>query len=69
MPLIAIPPDQIARRDHRLRAVHTEGAMAAIVKQDYVAAAHLARDLLLDHRGGRSGPVVAGHVPHHHLHS
>src|ERR1039458_1856282 len=67
--LIAIPPDQIFRRNHRLRASRTQGAMSAIVHQDHVAAAHLPCDFLLDHRGGRSIPVIAGHVPHHRLQS
>src|ERR1035438_4130924 len=67
--LIAITPDQIVSRDHRLRAVRSHGAMSAIVQQDHVAAAHLAHDFFLDHRGGRSVPVVARYVPHHRLQS
>src|SRR5208283_1614485 len=63
--LILVAPDQIFRRYHRLRSVGAHRAISAIVQQDYIAAAHLPCDLLFDHRGGRSTPVVAGYVPHH----
>jgi len=38
--------------------------VAAVVQQDYVAAASLLCDLTLDYRCRRSVPVVAGYVPH-----
>src|SRR5208282_4067535 len=63
--LIAISADQILRRDHRLPAIRAHGAISAIMQQDYVAAAHLAHNFLLDNRGGRSIPVISGHIPHH----
>src|SRR5208283_5256021 len=65
--LVFVLPDQMVGRDDRLRTIGAHRAMAAIVKKDHIATASmkLARDLLCDHRGRRSLPVIAGHTPHH----
>jgi hypothetical protein len=50
---------------HGLRTVGAHLFVAAIVEEDYVAAADLICDFLFDHGGRRRGPVVAGYVPHY----
>src|ERR1700675_1458253 len=67
--LILVTPDQIVGGNHRLCAIRIHGAMFAIVQEDDIAAADLPRDSPFDHGGGRSIPVIAGHVPHYCLQS
>jgi len=50
--------------DHCLGAVGSHLFVAAVVKQDYVAAVNLFCYLALDRGGWRGVPVVAGYVPH-----
>ena len=50
-----------------LAAVGAHLPVAAIVQEDYIAAANLLLDFSLDHFCRRGVPVVAGDIPHDRL--
>src|SRR5204862_158438 len=62
---IPIAPNQTLRRNYSLSAIRAQGAVSAIMQQNYIAAAHLTGDFCFDYIGGRRIPVVAGDIPHH----